>query len=424
MNKIVSKYIIKTNKSNVKQDYLWYSMGSGIFALSTLLMTIVVSRTVGEQIGGMFSIALSLAQIFMAIVNYEVRVYQVTDVKNEFSFGEYFTFRVLLCISAYGVVIGYVVFNQYSLLKTMIVLLMCMYKILESFADVFEGQFQKSNRIDIAGKSMFFRTFFSVTSMLAVLLITKNIIVSLVIMIIVEILCIWVIDIMPIQTFATVNITPGLKRLFKIATCCGPLALSSFIQTYIVNCSKLAIDHTMSDEYQLYYSAVFMPNMVINLFSGIIFKPMQTSMAIAFNNGELKRFSKVVYKIIGIIILFTTVCCVGAYVLGIPVLSFLYGVELNPYKNVLLLLLLAGGANAINIILYYVLTVMRRQKVVAIIYLIVAIVAFVFVETLTAKLGLAGAAVSYLILVLLLMVLLSLTIVVLLKNKKWRKENE
>ncbi len=422
MNKIVAKYIIKSNCSNMKQDYLWHAMGSVIFALSTLVMTIVVSRAVGEQIGGMFSIGLSLAQIFMTIVNYEVRVYQVTDVKNEFCFGEYFTFRVVMCLLAYGAVVVYVLLNGYTPLKMVVILLLCMYKILEGFADVFEGQFQKSNRIDIAGKSIFFRTLFSVMTMIVTLLITRNIVISLTFMVLIEIICLSMLDIMPVKHFAEVRMVSKVKRIGQIVLNCGPLAFSSFMQTYIINSSKLAIDNTMSDEYQLYYSAVFMPNMVINLFSGIIFKPMQTSMAIAYNNGETKRFTKVVYKVIGIIIVFTMICCAGAYVLGIPVLSFLYGVDLKPYKNVLLMLLVAGGINAINIILYYVLTIMRKQTIVAVMCLFVAGLALLFVEPITARLGLQGAAISYLSLVLLLMTLLSLTIVILIKMEK--KTNE
>lgn len=410
MNKIVTKYIIKSNGSNMKQDYLWYAMGSGLFALSTLLLTIVVSRTVGEQIGGMFSIGLSLAQIVMSIVNYEVRVYQVTDIKNEFSFGEYFTFRIMMCVLAYGAVIAYVVLNGYSILKLTVVLLLCIYKILESFADVFEGQFQKSNRIDIAGKSIFFRTLFSVVFMVLTLILTHSIIVALAVMVAVEIACLFMLNIMTISSFATMQIVSNIKPIARLACTCGPLALSSFIQTYIINCSKLAIDNTMSDEYQLYYSAVFMPNMVINLFTGIIFKPMQTSMAIAYTKGETKRFNKVVYKVIGIIVAFTILCCAGAYVLGIPVLSLLYAVELKPYKNVLLLLLLAGGINAINTILYYVLTIMRRQTMVAVVYLMVAGFSLLFVEEVTRAYGLVGAALSYIVLMAVTMLLLILCI--------------
>lgn len=421
MNKLIDKYIIKNGTSDTKANYLWYSLGSGLFALSTLIMTILVSRSVGEQIGGMFSIGLSIAQIFMTIANFEVRTYQVTDVKNEFSFGDYFTFRILMCVLAYGTSIVYVVINGYSALKVTIILLLCLYKIIEGVTDVFEGEFQKKNRIDISGKSMFFRTFFSVTGLVITLAITKNIKISLVVMNIIAVICLVIINIMPVKFFAKISITSEFKKLGKIFVYCWPLAISTFINTYIINSSKLAIDKTMSDEYQLYYSAVFMPNMVINLFSGIIFKPMQTSMAEAYNNGEMKKFNKVIFKMIGIIVGFTFVCMIGAYLLGIPVLSLLYGVELKPYKLVLIVLLMAGGINAINIILYYVLTIMRKQNVMVLFYSVVAVVSLLFINKVTKKYELMGAAMGYLVLVALLMLLLTVYILVLIGKRKKKK---
>lgn len=420
MNKIVARYIIKSKESNAKDNYLWYALGSIFFALSSLVMTIAVSRTVGEQIGGMFSIGLSLSQIFMTVVGYEVRIYQVTDVKKEFSFEQYFTFRVLMCVLGVVAAVGYPLINNYSPLKLKIVFLMCVYKIIEAFADVFEGEFQKENRIDIVGKSMLFRTVFSVIGLIVSLAISRNVVLSLVIMIVVEILCVILLNLMPVTVFSKVRFIVDMKSIIKLLMICGPLALSSFVNTYILNCSKLAIDNTMSDEYQLYYSAVFMPNMVINLFSGIIFKPMQVSMAVSYDRKQYKEFSNVIFKMIGIISAFTLLCVMGAYLLGIPVLSFMYGVELKPYKNVLLLLLVAGGINAINVILYYVLTIIRKQNLIAIIYLIVAGVSLLFVEKVTRIHGLTGAAVSYMVLVAMVMVLFALCILYYVKD--WRKE--
>lgn len=419
MNKLVAKYIIKSETSNAKDNYLWYAMGSGFYALSTLIMTIVVSRTVGEQIGGMFAIGLSLAQIIMTIVGYEVRIYQVTDVNNEFSFGQYFTFRVLMCILGVVGSVGYSLINNYSLLKMQIVVLLCVYKIIEAFSDVFEGEFQKNDRIDISGKSMFFRTIFSVVGLVLGLVLTKNIVLSLAIMILAEIICVLFFNLMAVQEFTKVGLIPDSKSIVKLLVICGPLALSSFLNNYIINCSKIAIDNTMSDEFQLYYSAVFMPNMVINLFSGIIFKPMQVTMAISYDRREYKKFAKVIFKMVGIIAGFTLICVVGASILGIPVLSLLYGVDLKPYKKVLLMLLMAGGLNAINVILYYILTIMRKQNLIAIIYLLVAAVSLLFVENTTRIHGLTGAALSYVILVAMVMLLLSICILRLVN--KWRK---
>ena len=114
----------------------------------------------------------------------------------------------------------------------------------------------------------------------------------------------------------------------------------------------------------------------------------------------------------GIITGFTFVCEVGAYILGIPVLSWLYGVNLKKYKVTLLLLLLCGGINAINIIFYYVLAIMRKQKYMTILYIIVCLVSFLIMDTMTVKMGLTGASLGYLILVSLLAALLLVYIII------------
>lgn len=418
MNKLVNKYIIKDGVSDTKSDYLWHSLGSGIFALSTVIMTMLVTRCVGKQTGGMFAIGLSIAQMFMTIANFEVRTYQVTDIKNKFSFADYFTFRVFICIFSYVASVGYVLINGYSTYKMWIVLLLCMYKILESLADVFEGEFQKCNRVDISGKSLFFRTLASISGLVISMFITNDIIISLIIMNVIGIISIIVLNIIPVKEFDKMCIMFGNGKLINIFLCCWPLAASNFMNTYIVNSSKLAIDKIMTDEYQLYYSIVFMPNMVINLFSGIIFKPMQTSMAESYSEGENKKFNKIIFKIVGVICLFTVICIIGAYFLGIPVLSLLYGVELAPYKLVLIVLLIAGGINAINIILYYVLTIMRKQNMIVLFYLVVTIIALLTIKAITRKYELMGAALGYLMLVTILMILLVAYIAILVKKGK------
>lgn len=67
----------------------------------------------------------------------------------------------------------------------------------------------------------------------------------------------------------------------------------------------------LGDAAQLYYTAVFMPNMVINLFSGIIFKPMQTSMAVNYYEKKYKNFWHIIFRMFAIIAGFTLICEVG-----------------------------------------------------------------------------------------------------------------
>lgn len=399
-------------KPDDKYKYIWFTMGTACFALATLVMTIIISRLLGETQAGMFSVGLSIAQWLVTIAYFEIRTFQVTDVRNEYSFKYYLTLRILMCIITFLASIVYVVFNNYDIQKVIIILLVCLYKISDSIADTFEGEFQKEDRIDISGKSEFYRVFFSILVLVIAVAVSKNLILSLIIMNVVAYGMIVLLDISIAVKRVSVRMTGDMKRLWKLVKMCIPLAVSTFLSTYIINSSKLSVDRVLGDEAQLYYTAVFMPNMVINLFSGIIFKPMQTAMAVNYYEKKYKNFWHIISKMILIITGFTFVCEVGAYILGIPVLSWLYGVNLKEYKLTLLLLLLCGGVNAINIIFYYVLAIMRKQKYMTILYIIVCLVSFLIMDTMTGKMGLMGASLGYLILVSLLAALLLVYIII------------
>ena len=399
-------------KPDDKYKYIWFTMGTACFALATLVMTIVISRLLGETQAGMFSVGLSIAQWLVTIAYFEIRTFQVTDVRNEYSFKYYLTLRILMSIITFLASIVYVVFNNYDIQKVIIILLVCLYKISDSIADTFEGEFQKEDRIDISGKSEFYRVFFSILVLIIAVAVSKNLILSLIIMNVVAYGMIVLLDISIAVKRVSVRMTGDMKRLWELVKMCIPLAVSTFLSTYIINSSKLSVDRVLGDEAQLYYTAVFMPNMVINLFSGIIFKPMQTAMAVNYYEKKYKNFWHIISKMILIITGFTFVCEVGAYILGIPVLSWLYGVNLKEYKLTLLLLLLCGGINAINIIFYYVLAIMRKQKYMTILYIIVCLVSFLIMDTMTGKMGLMGASLGYLILVSLLAALLLVYIII------------
>ena len=399
-------------KPDDKYKYIWFTMGTACFALATLVMTMVISRLLGETQAGMFSVGLSIAQWLVTIAYFEIRTFQVTDVRNEYSFKYYLTLRILMCIITFLASIVYVVFNNYDIQKVIIILLVCLYKISDSIADTFEGEFQKEDRIDISGKSEFYRVFFSILVLVIAVAVSKNLILSLIIMNVVAYGMIVLLDISIAVKRVSVRMTGDMKRLWELVKMCIPLAVSTFLSTYIINSSKLSVDRVLGDEAQLYYTAVFMPNMVINLFSGIIFKPMQTAMAVNYYEKKYKNFWHIISKMILIITGFTFVCEVGAYILGIPVLSWLYGVNLKEYKLTLLLLLLCGGINAINIIFYYVLAIMRKQKYMTILYIIVCLVSFLIMDTMTGRMGLMGASLGYLILVSLLAALLLVYIII------------
>ena len=97
----------------------------------------------------------------------------------------------------------------------------------------------------------------------------------------------------------------------------------------------------MSAGIQTVFNILFMPASVLNL-AYIVFRPMITQMAIVWNPGENRRFLKILGKIIGYLLAISIVLMIGSALLGIPVLSIVYAVDLSAYKSELLVIMVGG----------------------------------------------------------------------------------
>ena len=82
--------------------------------------------------------------------------------------------------------------------------------------------------------------------------------------------------------------------------------------------------------------------------------------------------------------------------LGIPVLELLYNAELSDKKMVFMVLLLSGGFSAASTLTLTLFTTMRKQKLCLVAYTATIIFALIMPTIMTSKLGLMGAALSFL----------------------------
>ena len=111
--------------------------------------------------------------------------------------------------------------------------------------------------------------------------------------------------------------------------------------------------------------------------------------------GRLQQFAGLVWKLLGGVVAITVAALVGGALLGLPVLSVVYGYDLTGYLAELEILILGGGFNAAGIILYYAMTTMRGQRDILLSYGVVAIATLAVSTPAVAQWGLMGAALSY-----------------------------
>ncbi len=325
-----------------------------------------------------------------------MRTFQASDVRDMYAFKDYFASRMLTVGAMLICGVAWVLFSGFTMEKAILTLVFCLYRAAEAFSDVFEGQYQKKGRYDLSAKGLFFKYILSTGSFLVCLLITQDLLMSVCVLALVHIVLVLVYDGSLIGAFASFSLDFRRGHLQRLLLACFPLFVGSFLSGYINNSAKYAIDAYLASEAQTYFNILFMPAFVINLFGGFILKPQLSALAEQFNEGKIRRFLGTMAKQILYLLGITGACLVVGYFLGIPVLSWFYGVDLVGYRGVLMILLVAGGVSALYNVFYYCITIMRRQYMLLVGYGFVALLALIIMPGMVQKAGIQGAAWGYL----------------------------
>lgn len=398
----IKEFFLQTNHID-RDSFVWNMAGSMFLAFQSVIMLMVLTRVLGLVDAGIFTIAYANANLFLAIGKYGMRNFQVSDVNGQFTFYEYFLSRIFTVSLMLTVSIIYVVYvgnkNGYSTEKSLVIIWMSLFKAVDAFEDVFHGLYQQKGRLDIAGKAMTLRLGTTILFFLTGLLVLKNLLVVLILVTCFTGILLVVFIKWSYKLFEqVVEKRYSIYNVMGIIRICFPLFLGSFLSFYIGNAPKYAIDSVLNDELQACYGFIAMPVFVIGLLNNFIFNPMIYKMSVLWDKGKKNEFLKKFVIQIVVVIGITLVCIVGAYLVGIPVLSFLYNTDLSLYKNELLILLLGGGFLALSGLLVTVITIIRFQNSLMFGYIIVSILAYTQSKTAVKQYSVRGAAGLYAIL--------------------------
>ena len=394
-----------TKSKNIDRDsYLWNMIGSVLQAFQSVAFLMILTRTVGLVQAGIFTIAYANANLFLNIGKYGMRYYQVSDVKEQYSFKEYAYSRKITVAAMIVVSFAYTGYasnvNGYSSEKFWIIVWMCLYKAVDAIEDVFCGKYQQKGRLDVASKVLVIRTGIAALFYAIGIVLLQNQLYALVIATIISYaLLAWFLHYT--EKFFNGNgnkETMRIGQVMRLLKSCFPLFIGFFLSFYIGNAPKYAIDSQLSDEVQACYGVIAMPVFVIGMLNNFIFNPLLHRMAILWEERNISEFARQVLLQIGIIVFITIACIIGAWLIGIPVLSWLYHTNLAPYKTELLILLAGGGFLGLSGMLSAMITVIRFQKSVAWGYGVVAAMALLLSDPVVRMHGIMGAAAMYTIL--------------------------
>lgn len=414
MNNVYAYLLNK--KVSLKENTLWYTMGTMCSSATSFLWMIYVTRILGVDEAGVFSISYSVGQLMLSIGWFGTRQFQVSDINEEFKFSDYLSLKLFMTIIMMVGCLIYSVFLHFNTYKMLVTFLYCLFLICDVFADLFSARFQQVDKLFLSGMSYIIRILGYNLVILFSLLCFKNLIVAIVLAMIYSALELTFFDLQLIKRISQIKIEFHMDKIIQLIKNCFPLFISSFLTTFIVNVPKNAIELNFDSSVQTYYNIIFMPSYIINLFCMFIFVPLYTSIANTWLNSTKDKFINTVVKLMIFDVLLSLVVFAGCYFLGIPLLELVYGVDLHSVKSSFLVLIVAGCFTSMNSILSYIFTVIRRQKFMIYIYVVAMVLAQVMVKTLTLNYGIFGASLDYLIGIASITVMFMLGLVLVLRK--------
>lgn len=378
-----------------KKNFIWNTLGTGFNAFNSLFFMIIATRVNGVEQAGVFSIAFSTACIVYAIGLYAGRIYQVTELNKDISDKDFIASRLITNLI---MIIGLLIFcfiRQYDFEKTIIFLLLTIYKALEAFSDVIYGVLQKKEELDNVGKSLFVKSALSIILFLVVNVITKNMIISIVSMIIVCLLIIIFYDFKKANKYIDYRIKVKRKNVINILKKGFFTFAISFLGMYVLNAPKYSIDTYLSNNIQTIFGIIVMPATIVGLVAQFLIHPYLTQILDLYEKADLKKLKKLILKLIVLVVGFGIVATILGYFFGTQILGLIYGLDLSGYKLELAIIILSATLYTIVTIYSSVLTTVRQTLSQFIIYVLVSVGAYLLSNFLTKTWEINGAVIAY-----------------------------
>ena len=115
----------------------------------------------------------------------------------------------------------------------------------------------------------------------------------------------------------------------------------------------------------------------------------------------LYQLNKLIFKIVKYIVYFGIVASILAYLIGIPVLNLIYGIDISAYRIHLVFIIISSTLYNIGIIYSTLLTTIRKTFIQFVIYGLISIIALIISDILTKMLKIDGSVIAYFIIMFL-----------------------
>ncbi len=319
---------------NYKKDTILNTVGNFAYLGALWLMSVLVVRISGFDDAGYLSLAMTSANIYISLASYTVRLYYAADLDYKFSDNQYILMRVLTTGASFILCVGCTMIAGYSFKKFLVIVIFYIYKCAEMMSDILFGMLQRKGRLYYCGYSMTAKSVLSLAAFCGVLMLTKNLIVTLSVMSVIAILIFAFVDYPLAKKYADEPIKlkkEDMKPALTLCKICFSIFVVGICFNVIPSLPRLVFERLYSTEALGYYSSISTITVLISTAVNCVLVPLVPKFTTFYQENRRKNLTLLTFGCIGIICLIGVVCFVGSLVLGKWLLVLLFGEKIIPY---------------------------------------------------------------------------------------------
>ena len=350
------------------QNSLYNMVGTLVYCFcqwitSALLVVHLSPQDISVSNTGLLQLAISITNIFYAISTYNIRTYQISDINNKYSNGDYIGARFVTAAISVLLCVGYVVVLRYSLKSVLCIVFYMLYKLNETFSDVLHGINQKNHRMDYVGISYVLRGVVSTVVFAIALITTGDILISIILMAIVALLVVVLYDIKNTKQFGSLKPRFNKSAIAALLIICLPAVISAASFTAITSVPRQILEAMHGEEALGFYGTIATPLVVVQVMATSIFNPMLTEISEYYNAGQLKKFTARLIKNLVMLAGISAAVCGGVALLGEFAVGLVFGQKFVPYTYLMYGIIGCTTMYVVSWLCTNTLIIMRRLKV-------------------------------------------------------------
>ena len=343
-----------------KKDYLWNTLGVLLQNALSPLLLVVISRENGLVAVGSFAFAFSLSIMFWAIGMWGGRTYQVSDSRSEFANASYIGARLVLAVC---ILVGawlFCVANSYDSTKTALIVVLVLFKAIESIADAVYGVLQVHGKLYIAGRSLTYKALLGILLFTLVNLLTRDLALASLGLVMVNVAVLLAYELPRAMRVATIRV--GHHELRSVVTILRrslPVFVASFLAMFSLNIPRYFIDHFHSEQ-NGYFGILAMPITLILLVMTFLLQPNVLRISQLYASGKRSEMRRLVLSLTALTSAVGGAIVLAAFLVGVPLLKAVFGTDFGPYRADLVVITVGAVLNALVSVGIALLTIVRR----------------------------------------------------------------